>query len=377
MLKKYIILSLVAVMSLGSLTPALAHDGNDKGNNGKREVAQAKKELKKEIKEERKEMREEVRDEVKDKLEALKKALKFTPRSLSFTAKLVSVSNVTTTPSSTEIVVSVARVFPVRHKQIPTSTINYPEKDKNITLKISDKTTLVRAYGGKMKLSEMAVGDQLHIVAKFNADGSLDVRVLRDNSLHIILHKSGMVESINTSDLSFVLKQSNRVLTVNTDGETKFYMKRTTTTSFADLKVGDKVSVEGIINLNSKTVKARSVTISKRAPVAPTSTPTPTSTPADTTPPTGTISINAGATTTTLVTTTLTLSATDNASGVAQMRFSNDGVNFSAPVQYVTSASWTLASGNGLKTVYVQYRDGAGNWSSAVIADTIELSLAI
>lgn len=374
MLKKYIILSLVAVMSLGSLTPAFARD-NDRGNNGKREVAQAKKELKKEIKEERKEMREEVRDEIKDRLEDLKKALKFAPRSIAFTAKLVSASPSTTTVSSTEIVVNVARVFPVRHKQIPTSTINYPEKNQNITLKINDKTTLVRAYGGKMKLSEMAVGDELHIVAKFNADGSLDVKIVRDNSLHVIEHKSGVVESINVSGLSFVLKQSNRVLTVNTDGETKFYMKRSTTTSFATLQVGDKVSVEGIINTNLKTVKARSVTIGKRAVVAPTSTPS--STPSDTTPPTGTISINAGATTSTLTTTTLTLSATDNASGVAQMRFSNDGVTFSSPVQYTTSASWTLASGNGVKTVYVQYRDGAGNWSSAVISDTIELSLSI
>jgi len=96
-------------------------------------------------------------------------------------------------------------------------------------------------------------------------------------------------------------------------------------------------------------------------------------TPADTTVPTGTISIDAGATTTSLLAATLTLSATDNV-GVTQMLISNDagfaGATWEA---YATSKAWTLTSGDGLKTVYAKFKDVAGNVSATAL-DTITVS---
>jgi len=91
----------------------------------------------------------------------------------------------------------------------------------------------------------------------------------------------------------------------------------------------------------------------------------------DTTPPTGTISINSGAAYTNSTSVTLTLSASDS-SGVSKMQFSNDGVVFSSEEDYATSKSWTLTASDGLKTVYVRYKDNAGNWSGP-IGDTITL----
>jgi glucose/arabinose dehydrogenase len=96
----------------------------------------------------------------------------------------------------------------------------------------------------------------------------------------------------------------------------------------------------------------------------------------DTTPPTGTISIDGGAASTTQTAVTLSLSATD-ASGVSQMRFSNDGTTFSAPVAYAASSAWTLTNGNGTKTVYAQFSDTVGNWSTAPITDTITLNAPV
>ncbi|SEW36554.1 gliding motility-associated C-terminal domain-containing protein [Chitinophaga sp. YR573] len=97
--------------------------------------------------------------------------------------------------------------------------------------------------------------------------------------------------------------------------------------------------------------------------VVPTTTNVPyTSGPAytiDKTPPVGSIVINSGATLTNNATVTLTLAATD-ASGI-QMRFSNDGSAWSSYQAYATSKSWALSAGDGLKTVYVQYGDNAGN----------------
>jgi hypothetical protein len=82
----------------------------------------------------------------------------------------------------------------------------------------------------------------------------------------------------------------------------------------------------------------------------------------DTAAPSGTISINSGASFTKSTSVTLNLSATNPTSGdpVSDMRFSNDGTNFGAWVPYNTSTSYTLPSGDGSKTVFVQFRNGAG-----------------
>ncbi len=54
------------------------------------------------------------------------------------------------------------------------------------------------------------------------------------------------------------------------------------------------------------------------------------------------------------------------------MRFSNTGTSFSAAEAYASTKTWTLSSGAGTKTVYVQFKDAAGNWSTSV-TDTIVL----
>jgi len=94
----------------------------------------------------------------------------------------------------------------------------------------------------------------------------------------------------------------------------------------------------------------------------------------DITPPSGSITINGGAAATNNATATLTLSATDNSGMVAQMKFSNDGTTYSTPEPYATPKTWTLASGDGTKTVSVKFADAAGNWSAAA-TDTITLDM--
>jgi hypothetical protein len=94
----------------------------------------------------------------------------------------------------------------------------------------------------------------------------------------------------------------------------------------------------------------------------------------DVTPPTGTVTINGGAAwTNSNMMQTLTLSATDAGTGVAAMQFSNDNVNWSGWQTYATSWTWSLSAGAGTKTVYAQFRDGAGNVSSTTISDSIQL----
>lgn len=93
----------------------------------------------------------------------------------------------------------------------------------------------------------------------------------------------------------------------------------------------------------------------------------------DTTPPGGALVIDAGATYTRFPTVTLTITATDQIP-VTQMRFSNDGAGWTPWESYAGTRSWVLVPGDGVKTVYVEFRDAVGN-VSAPLADAIVLDM--
>ena len=90
----------------------------------------------------------------------------------------------------------------------------------------------------------------------------------------------------------------------------------------------------------------------------------------DTTKPTGTMAIDSGADYTNSTDATLDASVTD-ANGVASMRFSNDNSTWSDWQSFAASADWTLTKGDGVKTVYAEYKDVAGNVLD--VTDTITL----
>ncbi|MFA6217599.1 MAG: SpvB/TcaC N-terminal domain-containing protein [Candidatus Omnitrophota bacterium] len=94
----------------------------------------------------------------------------------------------------------------------------------------------------------------------------------------------------------------------------------------------------------------------------------------DITPPTGTIKINNDNQYTNSTAVSLNLSAQDNTggTGISQMQFLNDNSTWSTPEAYAASKAWTVSAGEGTKTVYVKYKDVAGNWSSGY-SDTIIL----
>lgn len=105
----------------------------------------------------------------------------------------------------------------------------------------------------------------------------------------------------------------------------------------------------------------------------------------DNTAPAGSVSINDGANYTNSTNVTINLSnmydpavsnytttTSDDASGLYQKRFSNDGSSWSSWESFSNSKSWTVPGGSGTKTVYVQVKDLAGNISSTK-TDTIYL----
>jgi gliding motility-associated-like protein len=92
----------------------------------------------------------------------------------------------------------------------------------------------------------------------------------------------------------------------------------------------------------------------------------------DKTRPTGTVSINSGATHTNSAAVALAVTSGDGTGvGVTQMRFSNDNTSWSPWEAVAQTKNWTLASGDGEKTVYLQLKDGAGNVSSTPITAVV------
>ena len=89
----------------------------------------------------------------------------------------------------------------------------------------------------------------------------------------------------------------------------------------------------------------------------------------DGTSPTGSIVINNNAPTTPSSSVTLTLPAQDNC-GVSQMSFRNESGTWSALETYAATKNWTLAPGEGTRTVSVYFRDSAGN-ASPIYSDNI------
>ena len=91
----------------------------------------------------------------------------------------------------------------------------------------------------------------------------------------------------------------------------------------------------------------------------------------DVIPPVGSVTINAGATYASSNAVNLSVLATDDLSGVSQVLVSNDsGMAGAVTLPYSTAVAWTLAGGDGIKTVYAQWQDGAGN-RSPVQSDAI------
>jgi hypothetical protein len=90
----------------------------------------------------------------------------------------------------------------------------------------------------------------------------------------------------------------------------------------------------------------------------------------DTAAPAGTITINGGAAYTRATGVTLGLSASNPTVGdpVFDVRFSNNGVSFGPWQPYAPAVAYSLPAGDGTKTVFAQFRNGAGAISASAVA---------
>jgi serine protease AprX len=90
--------------------------------------------------------------------------------------------------------------------------------------------------------------------------------------------------------------------------------------------------------------------------------------------PTGTIQVQSGAAAVAATGVTVQVFASDDSTGVTQMRVRNSGDAWGEWQAYAASFPWTLSAGEGVKTVDVQLMDAAGN-PSGTLQDSLLLDL--
>lgn len=151
--------------------------------------------------------------------------------------------------------------------------------DQSVTLKISDKTIILRKFGGKSSISELHIGDTVTARGTWvdETKAVLDTRVLRDLSIQK-RHGTfwGKIKSINSEVKTFVLETAGRgEQQVFVGSETKIVSRNQIVLTFADLAVGHRVRVTGLWDLTLKTIGEVKTIKDWSLPPKNTLTPTP------------------------------------------------------------------------------------------------------
>lgn len=195
----------------------------------------------------------------------------YKPRQVVIYGELTAISQLTV-PS--ELIVKIGRVIPPKVAKLANI---YPKKDALVKVAVTDKTKIVRKFMGRADISELAVGDKLMVTGKLQEDGSITAQLVKDDSIHKTFYaKKGEVITINSAPSSI---QPSGIDTVQTFGlvitnekgrkefkifvtpNTKFAKWGVKAPTFADLKVGDRAAVRGVIRQAANEITADSVVI--------------------------------------------------------------------------------------------------------------------
>ncbi|MGV3638996.1 MAG: cadherin-like beta sandwich domain-containing protein [Adhaeribacter sp.] len=218
------------------------------------------------------------------------------------------------------------------------------------------------AAGTLASLSQSSSQAWLVTINGVSGDGELQL-VLNNSGTGIADAAGNALEGGFATGETFTIDNTAPVITGVTDGA---YYNREVTISFNEgtgmmsgLEVfsGQKLQAEDRYTLVVTDAAGNSSTVSFDL---------------DLTAPTGTLVINGGAAITNATAVNLAITTQDNIS-TDFMRFSTDRTNWSDWEAAGTAKAFTLPAGEGLKTVYLQLRDVAGNISEAAIQDDILL----
>lgn len=141
-----------------------------------------------------------------------------------------------------------AHITDAKITEINDTSLSISKGNKTYSVTLLPTTKLRRHYWGKSTTKEMSVGDSVNVWGKFidSAETTIDGRIVRDTS---IMKRHGVfVGTIKSKDTStFVLTSKVRGdQTVVIDANTKVTDKKNETITLSDVKVDDRVRVDGI-----------------------------------------------------------------------------------------------------------------------------------
>jgi hypothetical protein len=138
------------------------------------------------------------------------------------------------------------------------ATVKVKHEGGEVTLKVTDKTKILRRIGGKASLSELKIGDIVsgRGVWEDDARAILDTRVLRDLSVEKRQGTFwGLVKSLGNDSLVFEVKNKGEIK-VYVGSSTKIVDRQGKEIRFSDLKVNHRIRVTGLWDNSLKQVEA-------------------------------------------------------------------------------------------------------------------------
>ncbi|MCX6779409.1 MAG: DUF5666 domain-containing protein, partial [Candidatus Magasanikbacteria bacterium] len=166
-----------------------------------------------------------------------------------------------TTINGKDLSVKVIRIIPT---QVKNFSGTYPAKDSVIIARLIDTSKTVRKYSGKADLSELAVGDSVSINGRLLADGTVEIKQVRDQSIHkTFIDPKGLITVVDVAGNNFTIKKGDKETKIFVTSNTKFYKGKSTTpiSGIADLTIGDEVKVQGVVRQQSDEINADAITI--------------------------------------------------------------------------------------------------------------------
>lgn len=120
-------------------------------------------------------------------------------------------------------------------------------EDGTYQINITDKTQLLRKFGGKSKLSEYSVGDEIIVIGKFTDDTKkiIEAKVIRNLSIQKRFGAFFGKVTVKNAD-NFVMETAERGTQTVYFGSAKFVGRNEKSMTYSDIKMGDRVRVKGV-----------------------------------------------------------------------------------------------------------------------------------
>lgn len=130
---------------------------------------------------------------------------------------------------------------------IGASDFSIDGEDGTFKVNITDKTKILRKFGGKSSLGELSVGDEVMVFGKFTDDTKsvIDAKTIKNNSIQKRFGAFFGKVTVKNSD-NFIMETAERGTQTVYFGDAKFVQRNEKDMTYSDLKIGNRVRVKGI-----------------------------------------------------------------------------------------------------------------------------------